>query len=180
MQYSKPCFCNWRHRYSYVRQQTNRLFTVFFTTNILIFSAIVCKKQKSNTHNDSNPLEIYFSAIENSVYAILKVCALICFFTAILSLVEHTVLNFFALFLEVSCGCSLGSALFETSPLLSISACGFCLGFSGICVHAQVISVAKSIKISYFKFLLAKLMQGIACSAISAAGYYLFFMLELL
>lgn len=154
-------------------------FSLLIATLIpLIF--IKSEKQNVVIHNTRKFSDIYFSAVENSIYAVLKICALICIFTVILSIVECNALKFCALILEVSCGCALSASLFVGNPLLSISICGFCLGFSGICVHAQVISVAKNIKIQYSKFFLTKLIQGIFCCALSTVGYYLFFSLELL
>ncbi len=153
-------------------------FSLLITSSIPLFF-IKCEKQKINIHNGFSISNIYFSAVENSVNSILKICALICIFTAFLSLIENTVFKFIALIIEVSCGCSLSASLFAVSPLMSISICGFCLGFSGLCVHAQVISIAKSIKFNYLKFFITKLFQGIFCSALSTVGYYLFFTLEL-
>lgn len=155
------------------------LYFSLFVSSFFRFITIKCKHQLISSNSTVN-IDTFFTAIEKSIYGLLRVCALICFFTAVLSLIEHTKLNYLAFLLEVSCGCSLASSFFATHPYFSIGMCGFCLGFSGFCVHAQIVSVAKSININYAKFFFSKFFQGISCAVISILGYYLFFVLEIL
>lgn len=147
-----------------------------FIVSLFSICFIKCSNKKATLQCDKKSLsDIYFSAVEKSVYGILKVCALICFFTALLSIIENTKLKVLALILEISCGCSMGAAMFEKNPLAAIAICGFCSGFSGICVHMQLISAAKSIKINFSKLLIYKLIHGVFCALLALGLYYLFF-----
>lgn len=153
---------------------------LYFSQLIISFIPICfikCTDQKNLIDNSKSSVkELFFSAIEKSVYGIFKVCAIICFFTALLSIIEHSKLSLLAPILEISCGSSFAASLYGTNPVLSVLVCGFCVGFSGICVHLQMLSAVKSIKINYVHFLIVKTLQGIVCALISLLGYELFFL----
>ncbi|MBQ8836994.1 MAG: hypothetical protein IJ002_05770 [Clostridia bacterium] len=129
------------------------------------------KKAKSN-HSIS---EIFFSSIEKSILSILKVCAVICIFSVVIALLKSVSLEYLSVFLEISNGTAFCASLANKTPTLAIALCGFCCGFSGICVHLQIFSSLKSVKVKYYKLLFCKVLQGFLSSIFTLIGYYLFF-----
>ena len=118
--------------------------------------------------------DTFLHAIESSTLKILKICGLICFFTAVLSLLQDTVFSYAALILEISCASSLCSNLFKIHPYIAMLLLGFSTGFSGICVHMQILSVAKNTDMKFLPLFYRKIIQGIVCSLISFGLYYFF------
>lgn len=62
------------------------------------------------------------------------------------------------LLLEVTSGCA---AAAESG----LPTTAFAVGFGGLAVHMQVLSIAKSVEIRYGRFFLARLIQGVLCAA---------------
>lgn len=139
---------------------------------ILFIKVKKCDNEKTKTNHSIG--DAFFSAIEKSIFGIFKVCAVICIFSVIIALLDTVSLSYLSIFLEISNGAAFCASLFNNVPALTIPLCGFCCGFSGICVHMQIISSLKSVKVKYIHLLLYKLLQGILCSLFSLAGYYLF------
>lgn len=139
---------------------------------ILFIKVKTCDSEK--TKNDVSISDAFFSAIEKSIFGIFKVCAVICIFSVVISLLDTVSLSYLSIFLEINNGAAFSVSLFNNFPSLTILLCGFCCGFSGICVHMQITSSLKSVKVKYVHLLLCKLLQGILCSLFSFAGYYLF------
>lgn len=137
---------------------------------------IKIKNDKSILKN--NPAcvqEAFLSAIEKSVAGILKVCALICVFSAILALLKQISLSFLAIPLEISNGAAYCAEMYKGNPSIAFALCGFCCGFSGLCVHMQIKSMLKTVEISMSRLFFCELLQGVVCSMFSLAGYYLLF-----
>ena len=93
----------------------------------------------------------------------LRVMALICLFSAILAVLRcyipnNTVFAALALLLEIGNGAARSAELFGTSPCAAVTLCAFGCGFSGICVHMQVLSVLRSVKVRYNHFFFGKVM----------------------
>ncbi len=100
-------------------------------------------------------------AVENGCNATVNMCAMVIAFSAIISITD-TVLSEFPVLcdvitcvLEVTTACS---RLCGRYPLYIIS---FCIGFSGLCVHSQVHSALKELKINKVLFFLFRIIQGI-------------------
>lgn len=131
-----------------------------------LFPVIMLKisENKSVINNKYSSLsETFFAAVEKSTHNIFKICSLICIFTSVLAMLENTPFLFFATLLELSCGCSYSASILQSNAIVSVVMIGFCCGFSGLCVHAQIQSI---FKISYKKMFICKLIQGILCSVI--------------
>lgn len=128
---------------------------------------------------ETNIKDVFFDSIEKAITSILKICTIICFFSGILALVSKYTNNVtslvFSLTLEISNGAAACAALFYRNPPISIALLAFLCNWAGICVHMQVFSAQKSIKVKYYPFLLSKLLQGILSSVIAIAGYKIFF-----
>ena len=123
--------------------------------------------------------EMFFAAVEKSIGSIMRICALICLFSALLSILRvycgETAYTLLAALLEIGSGSNAAAALYTTAPKLSLALCAFACGWSGICVHFQIFSVLKSIKINTFKFVLYKGLLGLLSTAFTTIGYKLFF-----
>lgn len=125
-------------------------------------------------------LTLFLQAIERAVSSIFRVCALICVFSALLSVLQTYLGNspiyyIFSALLEIGNGTSICASLFKVNPALSLSLCAFACAWSGICVHFQIFSSLKSIKINKIYFVFFKLLQGILCAVLCWFGYKIFF-----
>lgn len=110
--------------------------------------------------------DAFFSAVDGAVRSLLRISGLVCLFSAILAVLRiyvHTHLLFaiIAAVLEIGSGTSFCASLFQDAPLAAFSLCTFSCGWSGVCVHLQILSALKSIKVKKNKFLLCKAAQGI-------------------
>lgn len=123
--------------------------------------------------------EIFFTAVEKSIGSILRICALICLFSSLLAVLRiycsETVYALLSVLLEIGNGSSTASSLYTTAPILSIALCAFSCGWSGVCVHLQIFSVLKSIKVKTIRFVLQKALLGFLNAAFAIIGYKLFF-----
>ncbi len=151
------------------------LFSQIISSFIPVLFLKVCTQKTENSPKKIKIFEAFTDSVEKSVKSVLNVCALICVFTVLLALIENTYFENMALILEISCGSALATSFYTSSPFLSIAMCGFCCGFSGICVHMQIFSVAKNVKPRYSKFFFKKVILGVFTAALSMMGYYLFF-----
>ena len=141
---------------------------------------IKCKiSDKSTKAKEVNLGNLFFSAIEKSVSSMLKICTIICFFSGTLAFVtkhaNNSIATTLSIFLEISNGAASCAALFGFKPSISILLLAFLCNWSGICVHMQVLSAQKSIKVKYLSFAVAKFLQGILSSLIALSGYKIFF-----
>lgn len=152
------------------------IYTSQVLSSLMPILFIKCKGAKKEYSPQNNKAtEIIFDSIDSSTSKMLKLCALICFFATLLATIENTFLVYLSPILEISCGSSFCANLYNTNPFLSILLCGFCCGFSGICVHFQVIMTAKTININYKEFFIIKFFQGVFSGILSVVLYYFFF-----
>lgn len=133
--------------------------------------------------NEQSITKIFTDSIEKSVWSILKISVIICFFSGMLELIlkytNDSVYLILSSILEISNGAIASSALFGTSPTLSVAILAFACGFGGLCVHMQIITAHKSIKVKYFPLFFQKLLQGMLTSLLSVIGYKVINMLEI-
>lgn len=123
--------------------------------------------------------EMFFAAVEKSIGSILRICALICLFSALLSILRvycgETAYTLLAALFEIGSGSNAAAALYSTAPNFSLMLCAFTCGWSGVCVHFQIFSVLRSIKVNAFRFVFYKGMLGLLSAAFTTIGYKLFF-----
>jgi len=111
-------------------------------------------------------------AVTDAASACLSVTGFIVFFqvvAALLSSVLSPLASLFTLVLEFSSAVLLGA---ETGGLPGAALTGFAVGFSGLCVHAQLFSYAASASIPYRTVFWIKMAEGL-CTAGGAAIFYL-------
>ena len=125
--------------------------------------------------------ERFTQAIASATTSILSVCACVIFFTATVGCLSQFLAAvpfppifrtmLFGIF-ELSSG--VNAAATHKSLPISAALCGFAVGWSGISVHMQILSVIGSRKIPLAPYFIAKLIQGLLC-AFLAFLYVLFF-----
>ncbi len=151
----------------------------FFATLVFLLPLRVHFSATDRQPETRSFAEIFFAATEKSVGSILRICALICLFSALLSILRvycsETVYGILAVLLEIGCGASAAASMFNTSPMSSLVLCAFACAWSGICVHFQIFSAARSIKVNAFRFVICKSALGILSAVIALIGYKLFF-----
>lgn len=116
---------------------------------------------------------LFCDAVRSSLWSMLLVCAYVVFFSALVGtfhympgvqrLPEAAKAFLFCIF-ELSSGVSQACTI--TSPLTAALLCAFAVGWSGISVHCQILSVCDGKKLSMRPYALAKLFQALLCPLI--------------
>ncbi|MDR1240841.1 MAG: hypothetical protein LBK29_03115 [Oscillospiraceae bacterium] len=123
------------------------------------------KKIKLPNYEKQENMELTISeaitkSCESTAVVVINMCALVVLFSIIISFInklnfENNCQAFVGAILEVTQGCAAISKIGGTPALISVF-----IAFGGFCVHCQILSILKKIKISYFKFLLARLAHS--------------------
>ncbi len=163
---------------------SSRRFGVFLYITVLsaaIFTGLILRRNRSENNKEcfiQPPVRLsvssFTSAVSSATAAMLSVCAYVIFFSSVIGCLSHalrgwnlpTHLNalLFGIF-EISSGVS-AAALSGTDPL-SAAVCGFIIGWSGISVHFQILSLCGGRGISFIPYFLSKFCQGLFCAFIS-------------
>ena len=116
--------------------------------------------------------EIFATVLANSVNSILTVCGAIVFFFTVSNILTNILpVNafsdaFFSSLLEFTGGIKKISGL--SLPLsLRLAMSSFAVGFAGLCVHMQVMSVTAKYGLSLKPYIFGKLLQGILSSMLT-------------
>ena len=117
---------------------------------------------------------IFTAAVRDSALSMLTVCAMIAFFSSFLGCVGATLVRFgvsetpiafLFSFFEMSGGVS---ALSHLSLKANVVLCAAALGWSGMSVHFQVISLCAGRGISFKRYFISKILQSFICAALAA------------
>ncbi len=136
---------------------------------------------KKNTYRSrplviSNELSVkaVTDAVQSSALSMLSVCAYVVFFSAFVgcigallapfSLPEEILACIFGFF-ELSSG--VNAAASTGHRLASVVLCAFFLGWSGLSVHFQIMSVSSGRNISFKPYFIAKAVQGVLCATLA-------------
>lgn len=152
------------------------LFLSQIAASLLFLLPMQIRRRSSKA--DASPISVssaFFGAVENAVHGVLRISGLICLFSALLAVLEQyipsqTVFAAFAALLEIGSGTARCAALFPKMPIASVVLCAFACGWSGICVHMQIFSVLKSIKVNKTRFFFFKLAQGLLTAVFAGFG----------
>ena len=126
--------------------------------------------QKANNFN----LSIIPSSITSSIIPMLNICSFVCFFSIISVSIENLLIHltrnefiniFITGFLEITNGISKCETI--NIYTVKILLCSFFIGWSGVSVILQSISIMSEYKIKCRKFVVCKLFQGLLCSLLS-------------
>lgn len=143
-----------------------KLGLVLFSANLLacIILALILscfikpqKKTKQTKISDVPFSDMFVTATYDATQAMISICAFVVLFSSALGLIDTVIPN--SLFkktvtslLEVTSGIA-----YSDKNIYTIS---FLLGFSGFCVHFQVLAMCKTLKPSYLKFLSLRMAHG--------------------
>ncbi len=121
----------------------------------------------------SDAIKAVTDAIQASAISMLSVCAYVVFFSAAVGCIgslisrfsppEELIAAIFGFF-ELSSG--VGAASGVTSRSGAVLLCALFLGWSGLSVHFQIMSVCSGRAISFKPYIIAKAAQGVICSAL--------------
>lgn len=114
-------------------------------------------------------------AIQSSAISMLSVCAYVVFFSALVGCIgsllvhfsppEELIASIFGFF-ELSSG--VGAAVGTSSKMGTLLLCALFLGWSGLSVHFQIMSVCSGRNLSFKPYIIAKAAQGVVCAAFAA------------
>lgn len=130
-------------------------------------SASFYRKSERNTPAKRS-IHAFTDAIGDSAIAMLRICAFVVFFSVVVGTLEHLVQAFqlpsslSALlfgFFELTGGTARAATL--SSPLLSELLCMLFVGWSGLSVHFQMMSLCSEATLSYRPYLTAKVAHGL-------------------
>lgn len=116
--------------------------------------------------------ETFTGAISSATASMLAVCAYVVFFTSVVGCLSHmldalslpsTVRAFLFGFFEISSGVNAAASLGGAAA--GIALCGFMVGWSGISVHFQILSLCGGRGLSFRPYLSGKMFQGVFCGA---------------
>jgi sporulation integral membrane protein YlbJ len=124
-------------------------------------------KQTKTQSQQGNAL---IKSCEEAALAMINMCSLVIFFSVLNSYLKNfgicAILGkmsfsegfwnaFLSALTEVTQGCHVLAGTKNPIPAIAMAA-----GFGGLCVHCQIFSILKEIKIPYFKFLAVRLIHG--------------------
>jgi sporulation integral membrane protein YlbJ len=150
-----------------------RLFNVKNATASYTFVTTFQKPRRSI-------VEHFTSAVQSSALSMLTVCAYVSFFSSFIGCLGVVLESFGASktltaltfgFFEISSGVGVMS---ELAPHSAILLCAAVLGWSGLSVHFQIMTVAAGRGISFKPYFIAKSAQGIVCAMFMAVAMKLF------
>lgn len=157
--------------------------TVFSTLVLGLFNRLFNKNQQTmrigQIQLHSTPINkkisrIIVDAISHSAQAMLLICGFVVFFSVLIRVLDFTLLylntpnearRFILGALEITYGVT--SCKEIKNELLKRVLCAFFIGWSGLCVHFQVIALCEKINFSFKRYFLLKFLQGIICSLIA-------------
>lgn len=141
---------------------SKELGTILFISHILgslILSLLFRNKTKSHKITSANSYasiaDDFTSAVSSASSAIFSICVYVIFFSVISAYLKSYDLIFlkpFTYLFEVT------NAAFDTKNIYLIS---FLLGFSGISILCQIMSVGKLIKINYLSLMFSRILHGV-------------------
>ena len=117
---------------------------------------------------------IIVDAIAHSTYAMIIICACVVFFSVLIAVlklyineipISEQTKNIILGTLEITNGISSCNIIESVST--RALACAFLVGWSGLCVHFQVIALCEDADISFKKYFIFKALQGVICTLLS-------------
>ena len=121
------------------------------------------------------------TSISRCASSMLIICACVVFFSSVMAAlrpillslgVEPKILNILLGLLEVTSGTSACAEIED--PAARASVCAALSGFSGLCVHFQIITVCDGTGISYPKLFLTKAAQATVCALLAGTAFSVF------
>ncbi|MBQ6825377.1 MAG: hypothetical protein IJP34_01795 [Clostridia bacterium] len=122
----------------------------------IAFPLTVSAKQNNQKPIDLNLADNFVLSVAEASKSVLSICVYVILFGGINAYILYLAkriefLKVISLFLEVTNGITLTKNIYMIS---------FLLGFGGIAVWCQIMSIAKNVKFSFFKFAFFRVLQG--------------------
>ena len=143
--------------------------SVFFNKN-----SPDCSFTVNAPRSEKSLSRIIVDAIGHSAYTMLIICACVVFFSVLIAVLSvylsefhlpQELKNILLGSLEITNGIS------DTAFIDNLSArvlyCAFLVGWSGLCVHFQIIALCEDADISFKKYFVFKALQGIICTLLA-------------
>lgn len=137
------------------------LFISNLSANLIIMAILSNFKDKNKTLTKSkSKIKSFSENFVNSTYdaavSIMVICAYVTLFSTIISVInkmfgENPIKNLLLSLLEITNGVTLTDNLYFIA---------FLLGFGGICVHIQILTICSDLKPNYLKFFAFRLIHG--------------------
>ncbi len=138
------------------------LFISNLTANLIIMISFSKFKEKSialiKSKSDVKPFsEIFVNSTYDATVSIISICAYVTLFSTIISVInkmlgENPIKKFLLPLLEITNGVTLTDNIYYIA---------FLLGFGGICVHIQILTMCSDLKPNYLKFFAFRIIHGI-------------------
>ena len=118
----------------------------------------------TNTRKENQPTsDLFVESTSMACTSIISICAFVILFSTLIEVIKavpipDVIKNIFSSLLEVTNGTIICGK--------NIYVIAFLLGFAGICVHFQILSLTKSLKPNYLKFLIFRCIHGIITAII--------------
>ena len=108
---------------------------------------------------------VFTDSASDGAQAIFSVCVWVILFSCIGSIISllpisDNAITYIKCLLEVTSGCKSASGAF------GIPAIAFVLGWSGLCVHCQIMQYLHGVRVKLFKFFVIRLITGTVASAV--------------
>ncbi len=103
----------------------------------------------------------------DAINSMIGICAFIVLFSAFIGLLESIIKNT-KVFCTISSLLEVSNGIFYSDK--NIYTIAFLLGFSGVCVHFQVLSMCKELRPNYVKFLAVRILHGILTAVLTYIG----------
>ena len=141
----------------------------FFNKSIPIYKCDNIKPKQTRGFS-----RIVVDAIAHSTHAMIIICACVVFFSVLIAVlklylneipISEQTKNIILGTLEITNGISSCSIIENVST--RALACAFLVGWSGLCVHFQVIALCEDTDISFKKYFIFKALQGVICTLLS-------------
>ena len=156
------------------------IFSALFG-GILIYAMQKRRRTERWQRTVSTPTKIHFeagmlpSAVKNATISTLLICAYVVFFSTLTDTVELVLGRFatnetthaiLAILLELSGGVSAAATI--PNRLLAATLTGAAVGWSGLSIHCQMLSLCDGHDLSIRPYLVSKLVQSITCAVMMA------------
>ncbi len=141
----------------------------FFKKSMSIYK---CDNKKQQQKKSISRMVV--DAISHSAYAMLIICACVVFFSVLIAVLRlylneitlsEQTKNIILGTLEITNGIS-SCSIIESVSTRTLS-CAFLVGWSGFCVHFQVIALSEDADVSFKKYFIFKALQGVICTLLA-------------
>lgn len=151
------------------------LFVSNFLASFIIAFILRFQNKKTftinNNINEKQPLsDVFVESTAKASSSIIGICGFVILFSTLIEVIKSlnvpkVIGNIVSSLLEITNGTIICDK--------NIYVIAFLLGFAGICVHFQILSVTKTLKPNYFRFIIFRVIHGVI------TAFFLFILLKI-